>query len=79
VSQRLAGVGSAHLGDGRGARLHRLERIGGDRQDLVLHVDQVERFLGDRELVGGDGATAGPRTRRGRSPARRARASAPSS
>jgi len=43
------------LGDGRGAGLHRLERIRGDRQDLVLHVDQVERFLGDGRLVGGDG------------------------
>ena len=56
VGQRLARVGlGPDLGDRRSAGLHRLERIGGDGQDLVLHLDQIERLLGDRELIGGDG------------------------
>ena len=37
----------------RRARLHGLERIHRDRQHLVLDLDQVERLLGDGQLVGG--------------------------
>jgi hypothetical protein len=35
------------------------ERVGRDRQDLVLHVDQVERFLGNRDLSAATAATIG--------------------
>jgi len=56
VSLRLAGIRlGPELGDRRRPRLHRVEWIGRDGQDFVLHVDQVERLFGDRELVRGDG------------------------
>ena len=56
VGHRLARVGlGARLGHRRRAGLHGLERIDGGGQDVVLDLDQVERLLGDGQLVGGDG------------------------
>jgi hypothetical protein len=56
VRERLAGVGlGPELGHAGRAGLHRLQRVDGGRQDLVLHLDQVERFLGDGGLVGRHG------------------------
>ena len=56
VGQRLAGVGlGALVGHARRVRLHRLERVDGGRQHLVLDLDQVERLVGDGQLVGGHG------------------------
>jgi hypothetical protein len=56
VRERLAGVGlGAGVGHGWRSHLHGLQGIDGGRQDLVLHLDQVAGFLGDRRLVGGDG------------------------
>ena len=50
----LAGIGlGAAVGDARRARLHRLLGIGGDRQRLVVDFDQVERFVGDGQVIGG--------------------------
>ena len=55
VGERLAPVGlGPQLGDRRGARLHRRDRVDRRREHLVLDLDQVERLLGDRQLVGGD-------------------------
>ena len=56
VGRGLAGVGlGALVGDARRAGLHRLDRVDGDRQRLVLDLDQVERLVGDRQVVGRDG------------------------
>ena len=56
VRQRLAGVRlGPRVRHRRRAGLHRQERVDRDRQHLVLDLDQVERFLGDRELVGRHG------------------------
>ena len=52
VGQGLAGVGlGARVRHRRRAGLHRQQRVDGDREHLVLDLDQVQRFLGDRQLV----------------------------
>ena len=54
VGERFARIGlGSGFGDGRRSRLHGLERIDGGGQHLVADIDEIEGFLGDRQLVGG--------------------------
>ncbi len=39
----------------RRPRVHRGDRVGGDWQWLVLDVDQLERLVGDGQVIGRDG------------------------